>query len=330
VDPDLDDLVVHRLTLLLLGLLAPCAARAHAGEGAHDPVEHAFLVFLVAALIAGAFFYARGVRTLWSKAGVGRGVRRGEAVAFALGWAALAASLLSPIDAWAERSFAIHMIQHELLMVVAAPLIVLGRPLEAWTWAASSSVRRLFATTMKASALRALARLSTFSLGAWVVHALALWLWHLPILFRAALLSPLVHILQHACFFGSALAYWWTVFDGRRRNPKGSSIASLFTTMLHTSALGALLTFAPSPWYVADGPRAFGLSALEDQQLGGLVMWVPGGLAYMIVGLVIVVRWLSPRPRARPAPSTRGAFDAASLAPGSGAPSPAIRRARSP
>ena len=64
--------------------------------------------------------------------------------------------------------------------------------------------------------------------------------------------------------------------------------------MLHTSALGALLTFAPSPWYVTDGARAFGLSALEDQQLGGLIMWVPGGMAYMIMGLIIVGRWLAP------------------------------------
>jgi putative membrane protein len=68
----------------------------------------------------------------------------------------------------------------------------------------------------------------------------------------------------------------------------GTSIASLFTTMLHTSALGALLTFAPSPWYGTDGPRAFGLSALEEQQLGGLIMWVPGSMPYLIIGLIIV------------------------------------------
>ena len=176
------------------------------------------------------------------------------------------------------------MIQHELLMVVAAPLIVLGRPLEAWTWALSGSARRFFAAAAKTTVLRTIGYVTTLSLGAWVLHALALWLWHLPILFRAALLNPVVHILQHGCFFGSALAYWWTVVGGRARNPTGTSIASLFTTMLHTSALGALLTFAPSPWYVTDGARAFGLSALEDQQLGGLIMWVPGGMAYMIVG----------------------------------------------
>jgi len=173
-------------------------------------------------------------------------------------------------------------------------LIVLGRPLEAWTWALSSPARRFFAAAAKTTVLRTIGYVATLSLGAWVVHALALWLWHLPLLLRTALLSPVTHILQHGCFFGSALAYWWSVAGGRAHNPTGTSIASLFTTMLHTSALGALLTFAPSPWYVTDGARAFGLSALEDQQLGGLIMWVPGSMAYMIVGLIVVGRWLAP------------------------------------
>jgi putative membrane protein len=294
VDSDLDDLVVYRVAWLALAWLAPPPAYAHGGETAPGGVEQGFLVVLIIAIMLGAFLYAKGIAALWRKAGVGRGIRRGRSVSFALGWAVLAGSLLSPIDAWAERSFAVHMVQHELLMVVAAPLIVLGRPLEGWTWALSGPARRFFAAAAKTAVLRTIGYVTTLSLGAWVLHALALWLWHLPILFRAALLNPVVHTLQHGCFFGSALAYWWSVVGGRARNPTGTSIASLFTTMLHTSALGALLTFAPSPWYVTGGARVFGLSALEDQQLGGLVMWVPGGMAYMIVGLMIVGRWLAP------------------------------------
>lgn len=289
------DLAVPRLVALAFALLAPGTALAHAsGDAGEGAIERAFASMLVVALVVGALLYSRGIATLWRKAGRGRGIRRSDAVVFALGWAALGASLLSPIDDWADRSFAVHMVQHELLMVVAAPLIVLGRPLETWTWSVSPPTRRFFAAALRTSALRAVSTLMMLPLGAWIVHALALWLWHLPILFRAALLDPLIHILQHACFFGSALAYWWSVF-GRTRSPKGSSIASLFTTMLHTSALGALLTFAPSPWYAAEGSRTFGLSALEDQQLGGLIMWVPGGLAYLLASLVLVGRWLAPQ-----------------------------------
>lgn len=290
---------MHRLTALLCaGLLASGPAFAHAsGDAGEAGVERAFLIALIAALVAGAVFYAHGVAALWRKAGVGRGVRRAEAASFVAGWAVLAASLLSPIDSFADRSFALHMVQHELLMVVAAPLIVLGRPLEAWTWAASTAAQRWFAAAAKWPIVRTIGVLTMLPLGAWVLHALALWVWHLPPFFSAALRSPLLHILQHASFFGSALAYWWSVFGGRARRPKGSAIASLFTTMLHTSALGALLTFAPSPWYAGDEARAFGLSALEDQQLGGLIMWVPGGMAFMIAGLAIIGRWLAPARR---------------------------------
>jgi putative membrane protein len=297
---------MHRLTALSFAVLfAPAPAFAHhaAGDAAESGIERALAILILAALVLGALLYARGVGRLWRRAGAGRGIRHGESMRFALGWSALALSLLSPVDEWTHRSFAVHMVQHELLMVVAAPLIVLGRPLEAWAWAVSGSTQRLIARAMRAPVLRRIGRVATLSSVAWTVHALALWLWHAPILFRAALHSPLWHIVQHSCFFFSALVYWWSVFGGRARQPRGSSIASLFTTMLHTSALGALLTFSQSPWYVVGDARLLGLSALEDQQLGGLVMWVPGGLPYLIAGLVIVTRWVlrsAPQERSRP------------------------------
>ena len=162
VDSDLDDLVMYRIACV-----ASCVARAMLGVRARaakpqtDGVEQGFLVVLVVALVLGAFLYAKGIVALWRKAGVGRGIRRGQSVNFALGWAALAGSLLSPIDGWAERSFAVHMIQHELLMVVAAPLIVLGRPLEAWTWALSGPARRFFAAAAKTPVLRTIGYVTT-------------------------------------------------------------------------------------------------------------------------------------------------------------------------
>jgi hypothetical protein len=126
--------------------------------------------------------------------------------------------------------------------------------------------------------VRALFAACTAPASATLLHALALWLWHVPALFVHALASEPVHVLQHACFFASALAFWWAMFGGAARAPGPASLACLFATMLHTGALGALLTFAPTAWYARPAAaRVFGLTPLEDQQLGGLIMWVPGG-----------------------------------------------------
>jgi putative membrane protein len=265
---------------------------------AHSVAERAWgNDVLVAVLLAVSLgLYAAGLFRLWRRAGVGRGITRAQAARFATGWSAVFVALLTPIDTWGDRLFSVHMVQHELLMVVAAPLLVLGRPLEAWTWGLPAAWR---APLARVGRMRALARLwdaLTEPLGAWTVHFLALWAWHVPRFFEAALENEGVHIAQHTCFLASALFFWWAVFGRAARRPDGSSIASLFTTMMHTSALGALLTFGSSGWY-PHYVGAAGLSSIEDQQLGGLVMWVPGGLSYLIAGLAIVAGWLRERPR---------------------------------
>jgi putative membrane protein len=276
-------------------LAAPRLAFAHA---AHEGASRSWgNEILVAALLAlAAALYARGLVRLWRRAGVGRGISRAQAARFALGWLALLVALLSPIDTWGDRLFSVHMVQHELLMVVAAPLLVLGRPLEAWTWGLPPAWRSPLARVGRVRGLAWTWAVATEPLGAWALHAIALWAWHVPRFFGAALEHEGVHIAQHACFLASALAYWWAVFGRGGRRPDGASIASLFTTMMHTSALGALLAFAPSPWY-AHYAGAAGLTVVEDQQLGGLVMWVPGGMAYLAAGLCIVAMWLRPAPR---------------------------------
>jgi cytochrome c oxidase assembly factor CtaG len=188
------------------------------------------------------------------------------------------------------------MVQHELLMVAAAPLLVTARPLEAWTWALAPRWRRLAGDFFHTQAWQAGWRIAVDPMGAWLIHAVVLWAWHVPVFFGAALAHDGWHALQHATFLASALLFWWSVFTTSARS--GAGLASVFTTMLHTSALGALLTFAPSAWYRHYAETAaYGLTALEDQQLGGLVMWVVGGLPYFAVGLAIVARWLA-APRA--------------------------------
>lgn len=279
-------------------LLRLSAATLVASPGtalAHDAVGRigsSFEPWLCALLAAASIGYGWGVARLWRKAGRGRGIRIADVARFGAGWALLAVALLSPIDEIAARAFAIHMSQHELLMVVAAPLLVLSRPLEAWAWALPPTAQRALASAFSAAQVRRAWHGLTAPATAWSFHAAALWLWHVPTLFVAALDNEAIHVLQHTCFFMSALVFWWAALGRRLRTPDATSIAMLFTTMLHTSALGLLLTFSSTPWY-ASGPDFLGLTALEDQQLGGLVMWVPGGLAYLVGGLMIVSTWLA-------------------------------------
>jgi putative membrane protein len=245
-----------------------------------------------------ALLYAVGVARLWRRAGFGRGVGGWQAGAFAAGWSMLLVALVSPLDALGTRLFSAHMVQHELLMVAAAPLLVLARPLGAWTWALAPRHRHWVGRATHWPWLAAAWTALTRAPAAWALHALALWLWHVPPLFDAALHSEGLHILQHASFLATALLFWWTVLGGdpRSRGHGGLALLSLFTTMVHTGALGALLALAPTPWYavyVASAP-ALGFNPLEDQQLGGLIMWVPGGIAYLLAGLALTARLLTP------------------------------------
>jgi putative membrane protein len=270
---------------------APACAWAHHTAPGQSGIEPWAVACLVAALV----LYAAGVARLWRRAGPSRGIVRREVTLFGLGWLALAAALLPPLDSMSSRSFAVHMVQHETLMVIAAPLLVLSRPLEAWTWALAPLWRRAFAALARARWSRRAWGTITEPLGAWSLHAIALWAWHIPVLFDLAVENTGVHILQHASFFATALCFWWSVLGRGSRGREGVAFAVLFTTMLHTSALGALLALAPSAWYAHyAGPGAYGLTALEDQQLGGLIMWAPAGLAYVVAALFTASRWLRP------------------------------------
>jgi putative membrane protein len=218
-----------------------------------------------------------------------------RAGAFASGLIALAIALLSPLDAWGAELFALHMVQHEVLMLVAAPLLVLGRPLPVFLWAFSESWRNALSRLVRARAVRQGWQWLLSAGCAWLLHALALWIWHVPRFFDAVLLSQTVHDLQHLTFFVTALVFWAALLHERRRDQQGAAIFYLFTTTVHTSVLGAMITFAGRPWYSAylQTSEHWGLTALEDQQLGGLIMWVPGSLVYVGIALVLMARWIS-------------------------------------
>ena len=282
--------------LIALAAALPVAALAHAGDPG-SPWRWNFAPWLLALLALSAIAYALGLRRLWRNAGRGRGVAPREAGCFALGWLVLVAALVSPLDAFGGQLFSVHMVQHELLMVVAAPLLVLGRPLAAWTWALSPAQRRVAGRVFSARAWSAPWARLTDPLAAFALHAIALWAWHLPAAFDAALAHEGWHIAQHGSFLVTALFFWWSVLghDPRGRYGPGHSAASLFATMMHTGALGALLSLAPDPWYApyVASTLALGLDPAQDQQLGGLVMWVPAGLVYVVAALWVLGRMLT-------------------------------------
>jgi putative membrane protein len=251
-------------------------------------------------LALSGLLYAVGVARLWASARVGVGVRRWEAAAYAAGWLALVMALLSPLHPLGELLFSAHMGQHELLMLVAAPLLVLGRPVLAYVWALPRPARAAFGRVARVAPLRRAWTWATVPLVAWVLHAAVLWVWHLPVLFEATLDSEGLHALQHLSFLGSALLFWWALVRHRTALGYGAAVLYVFSTSAHTGLLGALLTMGRTVWYPAYTATApqWGLAPLEDQQLGGLIMWVPAGAVYVVAALCLMVGWLREAERA--------------------------------
>lgn len=135
------------------------------------------------------------------------------------------------------------------------------------------------------------------ALGSALFHAGALWLWHAPPAYEAAIYNDLIHILQHGTFFGTALLFWWFIVHPlqRKRMDAGAAVLYLFTTMLQAVGLGALLTFSPRAWYspYEMTVEPWGLTPLQDQQLGGVIMWIPMGVVYVLSATALLALWLS-------------------------------------
>jgi putative membrane protein len=252
--------------------------------------------WIVASVVVPAWLYAFGMLRLWERAGVGRGLRRWQAWCFAGGILALLVALISPLDALGGALFSAHMLQHMVLMLVAAPLLVLGNPLVAFAWALPRSWHPWIAAFTHLPGIRATMQASAHPAVAWLVHAAAIWVWHVPLLYEATLTSELIHLAQHASFFGTALLFWWAAFAfGRRQRLRhGLGAVYVFTTAMHSSILSALLTFSLVIWYpiYAERTAAWGLTPLEDQQLGGLLMWIPAGIIYLVAALALLAAGL--------------------------------------
>lgn len=244
-------------------------------------------------LIVLASLYVAGLARLWRTEAGAHTIRKWQAAAFLAGCASIAFSLLSRLDRWSDILFSAHMGQHEILMLISAPLMVLGRPFIVTMWALPQSAR-----TDAAAAMRKCAGIwerVTGPLTVLVLHALVLWVWHIPVLFESALHYEPLHVFQHLGFFLTAALFWWALIHGRYgRLGYGVAVLYVFATAMHTQILGALLTFGSRIWYPTHAARtaAAHVNPLDDQQLAGIVMWIPFGVVFLIIGLALFAAWL--------------------------------------
>lgn len=239
--------------------------------------------------------YGWGLARSWRAAGVGVGIKPREAACFVLGECALGLALLSPLDGLSDSLFSAHMSQHELLMVVAAPFFVLGRPLTAYLWALPRTQRVRVGRALQRAPVRWSWQFVSAPLFVLVLHAIVRWLWHLPALFESAMRNEALHAFQHFTFFLTAALFWWALIHGRYgKAGYGLAVLFVFATALHTSVLGALIAIAPRLLYPIYGARAaaLGWQPLEDQALAGLMMWVPSGVLFTLGGLALFAAWL--------------------------------------
>ena len=249
---------------------------------------------IVAGIVLAAGLYAVG---RWRLRRRGRGRFRlptWRAVAFVLGLGTVAVALLSPLSAFSELLLSMHMAQHLLLVIVAAPLIWLGAPLLPVLWALPLGWRKAFGRLLVAgSPVHGIFHFLTTPVIALAIYLIVLAAWHVPPFYDAAQGRSSLHDVEHLMFFGAALIFWWSVVHptgGRRRLGYGVAVLYIMPAMLEGNLIGALLTFSSEPLYETYqlAPRVFGLTAVQDQQIAGLLMWVVGGLLLLIPIFVLV------------------------------------------
>ncbi|MGE5073049.1 MAG: cytochrome c oxidase assembly protein [Anaerolineae bacterium] len=248
-------------------------------------------------LALASLIYLAGTVRAWRHAGSGRGVRLHRVACFIVAILALVAALLSPLDALSGSLFSAHMVQHLLLMMLAAPLLVMSDFPLALLWVLPAAQRRALGQGWNAAPLLTRSwRAVTSPAGAWLLFALAMWLWHAPAFFQAALRHESIHTLEHLSFLLTAMLFWWVLLrqSGPGHVRYGAAVPYLFTTSLHSSILGALMTFTVQPWYpyYVRSSASWGLTALADQQLAGLIMWIPGGMVFAALTIGYFAAWL--------------------------------------
>jgi putative membrane protein len=209
------------------------------------------------------------------------------------GWLVLTLAIVSPLHEGGEQSFTLHMIEHELIMLVATYLLAASHSGGILAWGLPARLRHVLGKGWQTPLVMLWRRL-TEPVTATLLQAVVMWAWHAPPLFDRALASQGWHVAQHLCFVASSLIFWTAMLD-RRRGGYLLSAACLFMTSLVEGALGALMALSVSPWYSAYadmGMSGIGLDPTSDQQLAGLIMWIPGGLVHGGAALGFLYQWL--------------------------------------
>lgn len=277
----------------LVGLAGPAAAHGPGLPIGPAELWHhwTFDPLTLAPLLIIHALYGRGLFQLWRRAGLGVGIGIGRVCLFLTGEVALVIALVSPLDAVGETLLSAHMLQHAVLVVVAPPLLIAGRPDVAVARALPLWAQRGLARLLRGT------RAWRGPVAATMLHGATLWIWHVPALFVAALNDPLVHWLEHVMFFATAMLFFASVGAGRTGAAAGTVVLMALISLIHMGMLGAVLTLAPAPlypWYEGRA-AAWGMDALTDQQLAGLIMWAPMSAAYVIVAGVALTRLVSLR-----------------------------------
>lgn len=246
---------------------------------------------LIVSLALVGWTYARGGRANRRQ---GTGVWRPRC--FVAGLVVVALALLSPLDALAGALASAHMVQHLLLLLLAAPLLALSSPLHRIIRGSPPGIRRASLKSRRRLDATPWLRVLRQPAVIWMAHVAVIWIWHASVPYEAALRHDLIHMLEHASFFVTGVLFWSVVVGGRgtRQVSHGHGILLVFAMAMQSVFLSALLTFAETPWYegYATTTTAWGLDPLADQQLAGVIMWVPAGAVYLIAALALLAAWI--------------------------------------
>ena len=212
-------------------------------------------------------------------------VRRAQITWFILGTFFIFFALVSPLDELGDNYlFSAHMLQHSLLVFVVPPLLLAGTP----GWLVDALIRR--------RGIQPLAKMLTHPVSAFLLFNLVFAAWHFPAFYQAALENQNVHIFEHMCFMVTAVLNWWPVLSPSKLLPRLSApvqMVYLFLEGIPCTVLGAIIIFQPTILYpaYASAPALLGLSPMTDQQIAGLIMAMPGGMAYMVAMTVVFFNW---------------------------------------